>query len=193
MSYANLLAALGIDAIAIAALSYVIYYRRHRRRDLALAFVALNVGVFAAVSMLSVQQGGIALGFGLFGILSIVRLRSSAISQIEVGYYFIALTLGLVNGLGIREPPIMITLDLILVGVMFALDRPSRRRIQSQTVVLDVVHFDRPSLCADLERRLGAELVDCTITEVDYVREVTVCEVRFRTASHASRAMEPVR
>lgn len=193
MSYLHLLIALAVDAAAIVTLSYLVYFRRHGRRDLALAFVALNLGVFAAVSMLAVQQAGIALGFGLFGILSIVRLRSSQITQVEVGYYFVALTLGLVNGLGISHPAIMITFDVLLVGVMFVLDRSRPgRAIESESVVLDVVHPDRLSLRADLEYRLGGEVLECSITEVDYVREVTVCEVRFRPVERADRAVGAV-
>lgn len=181
MTYLQLLVALGADAGAIAVLAYAIYYRRHRRQDLALAFIALNAGVFAAVSLLSVERAGAALGFGLFGILSIVRLRSSAITQVEVGYYFVALTLGLVNGLGRSHPMMMATLDVVLLGVMFVLDRPRiGRSISHQVVVLDVVHPDRASLRADLERRLRSEVLYCTVTEVDYVRDVTVCEVRLR-------------
>lgn len=194
MSYLQLIIALSIDAGAIVILSYAVYYRRHGRRDLALAFMALNLGVFAAVSMLAVQQAGMALGFGLFGILSIVRLRSSAITRVEVGYYFIALTLGLVNGLGISHPAIMVSFDIVLVGVMFVLDRcRPERMIETQTVVLDVVHPDRSSLHADLEYRIGGELLACSITEVDYVREVTICEIRFRPARRAERAMAAIR
>ena len=49
--------------------------------------------------MLTGAQAGIGLGLGLFGILSIIRLRSDQITQEEVAYDFVALALGLVNGL----------------------------------------------------------------------------------------------
>ena len=39
--------ALAVDLAAITVLSYVLYFRRHGRRDLVLAYVALNVGIFA--------------------------------------------------------------------------------------------------------------------------------------------------
>jgi hypothetical protein len=181
MPYSQLLTVLAIDAVAIGLLAYAVYYRRHRRADLALAFVALNTGVFAAVTLLTVQQAGLALGFGLFGILSIVRLRSSAISQGEVGYYFVALTLGLVNGLGHGHLPTVLTLDVLLVGVLFALDRPAiGGRTVTQRIVLEVVHTDPTGLRADIERRLGGDVIVCDVVEIDYVREVTICEVRVR-------------
>src|SRR5918997_1969996 len=90
---------LGIDIVAIFLLAYVLYFRRHRRADLLLAYVALNIGIFVAISLLTTVRLDVALGFGLFAILSIIRLRSSAVTQQEVAYYFIALLLGLVNGL----------------------------------------------------------------------------------------------
>ena len=41
---------------------------------------------------------GTGLGLGLFGVLSLIRLRSSEIGQEEVAYYFVALALGLIGG-----------------------------------------------------------------------------------------------
>lgn len=72
------------DVIAIALLAYGIYFRRYHRRDLLLAYVALNVGVMAVTAMLAGSGAGMGLGLGLFGILSIIRLRSDSITQEEV-------------------------------------------------------------------------------------------------------------
>ena len=43
------------------------------------------------MSVLTQVRVDIAVGFGLFAILSIIRLRSSAVTQQEVAYYFMAL------------------------------------------------------------------------------------------------------
>ncbi len=42
-----------VDLVAIAALTYGVYFRRHLRRDMLLAYVALNVGVMAIAIALS--------------------------------------------------------------------------------------------------------------------------------------------
>ncbi len=83
--------------MAIFVMAYVLYFRRHWRADLLLSYVALNVGIFVTMSLLTKVRVDIAVGFGLFAILSIIRLRSSAVTQQEVAYYFIALVLGLVT------------------------------------------------------------------------------------------------
>jgi hypothetical protein len=54
-------------------------------------------------------------------------------------------------------------------------------------VRIDAVHGDRAALHADLERRLGGEVLRCLVTDVDYVQGTTQCDVRFRSPAHRSR------
>ena len=88
-----------LDIAAICALAFALYYPRHRRKDLAVALVGVNVGVLAVTTALSTATVGAGLGLGLFGVLSIIRLRSTELSQVEVAYYFAALAIGLIGGL----------------------------------------------------------------------------------------------
>jgi hypothetical protein len=181
MTLSQLLTSLGVDLVAICALAYGMYFRRHGRRDLLLAYMALNVGVFSAVSLLSSQSIELGLGFGLFGILSIIRLRSDSITQEEIGYYFVALVLGLVTSLGITTPVVTAIIVAALLAVMFVVDHP--RLLAGhlrQILTLDVVHADPTALRADLERRLGAEVMHMTVMDSDYVRETTTVDVRYR-------------
>ncbi|MFG2022050.1 DUF4956 domain-containing protein [Actinomadura geliboluensis] len=181
----DILYGLTADLLAIGVLAHLIYFRRHRRRDLQLAYIAVNAGVFTVVSLLLVQRADLAIGFGLFGVLSIIRLRSSALTQEEVGYYFIALALGLVNGLAAQTPWLALTLDTVLLAVMYAADHPRLApRTEHRLITLDVVHHDDSALRADLESRLGGTILRQSVTEVDYVRDVMVVDVRFRRATH---------
>ncbi|MCU1425422.1 MAG: hypothetical protein JWM51_1713, partial [Microbacteriaceae bacterium] len=68
---------IAIDLIAISILTFGMYFRRHRRRDLVVAFLGVNVGVLAVASVLGTTEVGVGVGLGLFGVLSIIRLRSS--------------------------------------------------------------------------------------------------------------------
>jgi Domain of unknown function (DUF4956) len=182
--YADNAIDLGVDLLAIFLLAFVLYFRRHRRADLLLAYVALNMGIFVAMSLLSRVRVDIALGFGLFAILSIIRLRSSAVTQQEVAYYFVALVLGLVNGLDLDDRWILVATNVVLLATMLVVDsRPLRDRARRVDVTLDVVHADDAALVADLERRLGGRVMHHVVNEVDYVRDITVVDVRYRAAS----------
>ena len=175
---------LGIDLVAIVVMAYVLYFRRHRRADLLLAYVTLNIGIFVAMSLLTTVRVDIALGFGLFAILSIIRLRSSTVTQQEVAYYFVALVLGLVNGLNLPDRVLVVLLNVLLLVTMFVVDsqvlRSQARRLE---ITLDVIHPDEASLVADLERRLGGRVMYHQVNEIDYVRDVMAVDVRYRVTS----------
>jgi hypothetical protein len=180
---------LGIDLLAIFLLAYALYFRRHRRADLLLAYVTLNIGIFVAMSLLSTVRVDLALGFGLFAILSIIRLRSSTVTQQEVAYYFVALVAGLVNGLSLDDRLLAVGINVLLVATMLVVDsRLLRARAQRLEVTLDVVHHDDDALIADLERRLGGRVMHHVVDQIDYVRDVMVVDVRFQAAS---RTPEP--
>ncbi|WP_286793973.1 DUF4956 domain-containing protein, partial [Microbacterium sp. UBA3394] len=58
------------------------------------------------------------LGLGLFGVLSILRLRSREIEQSEIAYYLAALALGLIAGLSGAATWSAIGLTALIVGVI---------------------------------------------------------------------------
>jgi hypothetical protein len=178
----SLLVGLASDLAAIVLLAYAVYFRRYQRRDLLLAYVALNLGVLAATTLLMGAQDGIGLGLGLFGILSIIRLRSDQITQQEVAYYFVALALGLVNGLRPAPGWLAPTVSVVLVAAMYAVDHPRLgARTHRQLVTLDAAYPQRSELHRALQRLLAADVRHVVVLELDLVRDVTVVDVRYRT------------
>jgi len=182
--YAEFAVDLAVDLAAIFLLAYVLYFRRHRRADLLLGSVALNLGIFVAMSLLTTVRLDVALGFGLFAILSIIRLRSSAVTQQEVAYYFMGLVLGLVNGMNIPDRRFVVLINVLLLATMAIVDSKAlRERTRRMDVHLDVVHADEASLIADLECRLGGTVLHHEVTDVDYVRRTMLVDVRYRAGT----------
>lgn len=139
----NFWISLAADVVAIGVLVYAVYFRRHFRRDLVLAYVSLNVGIMAVTMLLAGSGAGLGLGLGLFGILSIIRLRSDTLTQEEVAYYFISLAIGLINGLHPDPAWLAPALSAGLVAVMFVADHPRfASRTHRQTVTLDAAYPD---------------------------------------------------
>jgi len=178
-----------VNLVCIIVIAFGVYYRRHRRADLALAYVALNVSLFCvAVLIVNQMKIGVAFGFGLFAILSIIRLRSEPIAPEEGAYYFVALVLGLINGMVFHNAPLARLLDVGLVSVMVVLDNhwvmPRARR---QVVTLDMVYPTEAHLRTDLESRLGGKVKRLFVKETDYVRDTTVVDVRYVPVSRLPR------
>ncbi|MBX7464632.1 DUF4956 domain-containing protein [Streptomyces sp. MAG02] len=181
-SLRHLAAHLGLDLTAICLLTFAIYYPRHRRRDLVPAYLALNVALFTIVAALAEVggRGGMALGFGLFGVLSIIRLRSDAVQHQEVAYYFTTLVLGLICGLPHLRFALAAALSIVLLLVVYAADHPRLfARARRAVITLDAVHTNPTALRADLARRLG-EPLHWTVMEIDFVRDLMVVDVRYR-------------
>jgi hypothetical protein len=180
-----------IDLACIFVIAFGVYYRRNRRADLALAYVALNVSLFCvAVLIVNQMRIGVAFGFGLFAILSIIRLRSEPIAPEEGAYYFVALVLGLINGMVFHNAPLARILDIGLVAVMVVLDnRWVMPRARRQVVVLDMVYPTEAHLREDLESRLGGKVKRLFVRETDYVRDTTVVDVRYVPVSRIPRRL----
>src|SRR6476469_2862438 len=96
-----------------------LYRRRLAAPEMALVFTALNIGLFAAVTSIGAGHFPTGIGFGLFGLLSLVRLRSAAFTLKDVAYTFVALILALVNGLPERNFAIVIALDAVLLAAIW--------------------------------------------------------------------------
>ncbi len=174
-------APIAADVVAIVVLAYALYFRRYYRRDLLLAYVSLNVGVLAVTSVLVSAAVGLALGFGLFGVLSIIRLRSDTVTQEEIAYYFVALALGLLGGVHANQPWMGPALSAALLLVMYVVDHPRLlRRVRRQIVTMDHAYADERLLRDALSRLFGPELRRIVVLDLDLVRDVTKVDVRYR-------------
>lgn len=178
------------DLLAITVLAYVLYFRRHRRRDLLLSYVALNIGVLAVTIALSSVEVGIGLGIGLFGILSIIRLRSDQITQQEIAYYFVSLVLGLIAGLRPTPEWTAPALSALIVLAMFVVDGHwTASRSRRRTITLDRAYLDESELEQVLRTTFDAVSVRFEVLEVDLVRETTVVDVRYQAAKTTGRSV----
>ncbi|MGO1316451.1 MAG: DUF4956 domain-containing protein [Cellulomonadaceae bacterium] len=184
-------AVLAADLVAIIAL-VLVYYHRHRRRDMVLAYIGLNVGVLAVAVVLVGATVGVGVGLGLFGVLSIIRLRSTELSQQEVAYYFAALAIGLVCGLQPSPGWLAPALSALIVLTVAVIDLPhSNDRYETQLVTLDRVYRFRPELVARLEDLLDADVLRLVVRETDLVRDQMIVDVRYRRRTRTGAAPRP--
>lgn len=169
-----------IDVVAIGILAFALYVPRHRRKDLAVALVGVNVGVLAVTTALSTATVGAGLGLGLFGVLSIIRLRSTELSQVEVAYYFAALAIGLIGGLsGIRIAAGAGLIGSIVLVLAVADSARIMSRSRHMTMVVDRALPDTEDLAAYIRRSTSLEVGEVSIIKLDYVNDSTYVDLRY--------------
>jgi hypothetical protein len=175
--YAILLA----DLFFISLLTFGIYFPRHRRKDLVVAYVGVNVGVLAVSTVLSSSTVSFGLGLGLFGVLSIIRLRSYEIDQNEIAYYFSSLALGLLAGLSPELNLVVVGLMIVIVGSMFVVDHPRLYSgYRQELVVMDRAYQTESDLIAAISEKLNAEVKKVTVKRLDFVTDSTWVDVRYK-------------
>ena len=177
--WSNLLLRLFADLVAIGLLSLMVA-RRRPRRGLFMVYASFNLGLFAVLTVITRQHVGPAVGFGLFAMLSIVRLRSEPFGNADLAYFFCALVLALANGLRLDDPWLGVACDALVLLALYLVDHPALyRRTARQRVVLDEAISGDAALRAAVEARLGVEVVEVTVEETDFVRETTRVSVRY--------------
>jgi Domain of unknown function (DUF4956) len=194
-AYGDVLPRLGLDLVAIVALVYGLFYPRHKRMDLVVVYALFNVGLFVALLVIAGGELSMGVGFGLFAVLSIVRLRSEPFSNRELAYFFVALVLALVCAIDLGSLAYAAMLAAVALVAAWAIDHPRlskpTRRLE---VTLELVFADDEALRRHLEERLNAEIRELSVLEIDYVRETTRVEVRYipapRTDSISKEALD---
>ena len=179
------------DIIAICILVFAVYLPRHHRRDLAVAYLGVNIGVMAVSIVLVNSAAAAGLGLGLFGVLSIIRLRSDELAQHEVVYYFSALALGLLGGLG--GPITTYALMGLIVAVLAVVDTSRfRRGARREVVNLDRAITDPEELRYALATRLGGRVLGVNVQRLDFVTDSTLVEVRYAPGAALPAAELPI-
>lgn len=178
----TLLRDFSINVVAITLLAYFIYYLRHRRRDATIGYIATNVSLFVVAAALSSSTTlNVGVGFGLFAVLSIVRLRSDEATQSEIGYTMVALVIGLMTGLPGLDTDIKIVFSILLVATMFIVDHPrliKPQQYQRLRVELDRIITNEDELRTFVGTRIKGDVKRLTVLEIDFVRETMSLDVR---------------
>jgi hypothetical protein len=179
-AHAEVLARLALDLVALAVLAGALFHRRHGRMDLVVVYALFNVGLFLALVVIAGGEVGLGVGFGLFAVLSIVRLRSEPYSNRELAYFFMALVLALVCAvdMGSLAPPAV--LAAVAVVAAWVIDHPRLGAASCQVeVMLELAEAAEAALRRHLEERLGGRVSEIRVRELDYVRETTLVSVRY--------------
>ncbi|WP_070818161.1 DUF4956 domain-containing protein [Corynebacterium sp. HMSC036D02] len=185
---------MAVDIVAILILILAVYFPRHHRADLVVAFLGVNIGVLGVSTMLTTVDVSMGFGLGLFGVLSIIRLRSSEISQREIAYFFASLAIGLICGLSTTLNPLTLgVVALLLVTIAVSDSRRLFGAYFSEEIQLDRAISDRTELEFALSQLLNADILSTTVLELDLVNDTTRVSVRAKRRATATAEEESAR
>lgn len=175
-----------LNAAAMICLMFGMFYRRYRDKELATTAAMFNIFAFAVLTILSSVEFSIAAGFGLFAILALFSLRSEQISKIEISYFFGSIAIAVIcsvlgTGLGL----VALIVGFVLIAA-WVLDHPNiLSTAASANLTLDRIDTDVLSnpddMRAYLSERLGVEVMNFQVNELNYVNDLARITVFYRT------------
>ncbi|MCS6933800.1 MAG: DUF4956 domain-containing protein [Chitinophagales bacterium] len=158
-----------------------IYYPRHKNKDFLFTFLLFNTVIFLICYLLSSEKIKIGFALGLFAVFSILRYRTVTVPVREMGYFFVSITLGLINSLSQMNDPSSITVlvvaNLIVVAMVWLLDRQMGLEHENfKTINYERIDLIKPELreemLEDLRKRTGLPIHRVEIVRIDFLRDV---------------------
>ena len=177
-------ASLGVDLIVVALLAFALFYRRHRDREMAISIAAINITLWALTGALASYTLSLGVGFALFAVISVIRLRSTTASWVSMAYLLVGLGSGMIIGLTGFSLAEKIEYSAFLVLVMFIVDAPwflrGRQDDAKTSVTLEGGDIDPDSLKARVEALLNVEVITMKVKNVTLAPVTTKVDVTYR-------------
>lgn len=185
----ELLMEFGFNLFTIIIYSYVIYYWRHHDHKMLFLLLGFNLFLFPIFLLNSVLTAGI--GFTIFALLALVRLRSDTFDKTEVAYLLGAVALTLINA--VLPARVEYLASLIVLATAFFADHPKIWRDAYQTTVMRLPleemgrMLDPEFLRKRIEDDFGVIVNDVEILRVEKKRVCLRVMYRQRIDEHDSR------
>lgn len=181
----ELIARFSINTAAIVLLNFFMFYRRYSDRELATTASMFNIFAFAVLTILSSVEFSIAAGFGLFAILALFSLRSEQIEKIEIAYFFGSIAIAVICSVQGTSLTLVVAITLFVLIGAWILDHPKMLKSANRAkLTLDKIEphvlSDHELMRKQLEERLGVEVMNFQITELNYVNDLAMINVYYR-------------
>ena len=196
----ELLSSFLLNSLVVWIIVHFFYYPKGHRRDYYFTFVLLSVSIFMLIYLLLGASGdmGIGAALGLFAIFGIIRYRTESVPIREMTYLFFLVALSVLNGkvdeLNFLGRLIINALFVIVVWV--SENFLSAYREGCKFVKYDNIELIKPErydeLVADLEKRLGLEVLRVDVGAVDFLTDMTMLRVFYKDPSHRIKAVDRI-
>lgn len=191
-----------LNLVMIIVLVRFIYYPRHKNKDFLFTFMLFNTVNFLICFLLSSLKLKIGFAFGLFAIFSILRYRTVSVPIREMGYFFICVTIGIINALAdintslnqfveinkqkgfftaIVEMDhslfILLIADILILAMIYVLDRQlSLEHENWKDIVYERIDLIKPEnrgqMLDDLRNRTGLPVHRVELIKIDFLRDI---------------------
>ncbi|MEY2830223.1 MAG: hypothetical protein RIQ33_2081 [Bacteroidota bacterium] len=177
----ELLGRYGFNFIVTFILVRLIYYPVNKRKEYLFTYFLFNTLIFIMCYMLASSKQSIGFAFGLFAVFSILRYRTEVVPIKEMAYFFICITLGVMNALATKKISYaeLVFANALILIMTFVLDGWIWRNLTNENVKeieyerIDLITPEkREEMLLDLKTRTGLAVHRIEIIKIDFLRDV---------------------
>lgn len=176
-----------INITALIALVRGSYYAFSKKADYVFTFYLVGTVVFFLCFTLKKYEIDLGLALGLFAIFGILRYRTDPLKVREMTYLFIVIGLSVINALSNKKMSYVeiLTANAVVILMAYYLDRYwSRQKTASKDILYQSLDYIKPDqhelLKKDLEDKLGFEILNIEIGQIDFERQTVKVKIRYK-------------
>ena len=155
------------------------YYARHKNKDFVFTFFLFNSVLFLICFLLSSTKIELGFSFGLFAIFSIFRYRTVTVPVREMGYFFLTVTVGIINALANLSDTLILLIicNIIILLLTYILDSHLGLEHESYEEInydrMDLIQPEkRNEMLQNLRERTGLSIHRVKFQKIDRCKNV---------------------
>ena len=163
-----------------------IYYKHNQKREYLFTFFLIGIVVYFLCFTLKKYELDLGMALGLFAIFGIIRYRTLPLEVKEMTYLFVVIGISVMNSLSNKKMSYaeIIAANSIILFALYLLERYwVESKMLSKDVTYEIIENIRPEnhelLKADLEKRLGIEILSFEVGNVNFLRDVAKITVYY--------------
>lgn len=177
---------LAINIITVAVIVLAFYYPKAKRRDYFFTFTLIGISIFLLIYLMGGVKLKIGFALGLFAIFGIIKYRTEQVPIREMTYLFVIIAVAAINGLATSISYFeLITTNLIFVIALAVCENTTwMKHVATKLVTYDNVKLVVPEkekeLKADLEKRLGLNIIRIEVGNIDLLKDSAIIKIYYR-------------
>lgn len=162
------------------------YFRKGGRRNYLQTFMLFSSAMFLLLFLMESVKLQIGFTLGLFAIFGMIRYRTETVPVREMTYLFVIIAMSVINGISLNiSYAELVTANLLVILLIWACEKfRSADKTLTKVILYDKIELitpeRRPELVADLEKRLGTEIVAVEIGHVDFLRDAAYIKITYK-------------
>lgn len=176
-----------INLFFLTAIVKYIYHKNNQDKDYFFTFYAIGIVVFFLCFTLKKYELDLGMALGLFAIFGILRYRTVPLDVKEMTYLFVIIGISVMNALSNKKMSYIeiITANSAIVFGLYWLELYWMSNfLLSKKIVYETIENIHPDnhekLKKDLEQRLGIEIHDLEIGDVNFLRDTAQITIRYK-------------